>query len=385
MARENRTVRYSSVAVSLHWLIAIFILGLVVVAKVSHSLDTDDPLRFTLIQWHKSFGIAVLLLVLVRIIWRLTHKPPALPEHMGMLERLAASLGHLGLYGLMLAMPLTGWALVSASPLNLATELFGLIPWPHIPWLENIADKDVWEYRFSTAHYWLANGLIALVVVHALAAFRHQFWLRDGLLSRMTIAGADQTSGLFFGALIGIAGVLGLIGLTDRQTGAAGVVTSQAAAENASAVALSEVGFSATQLGEQITGLFTEHEISLQLDDNQLSSAVLSASVNTSSVSSGDSQIDSTVVTREWFASAEYPVASFTSISISKIADAEFEVVGQLTIRDVTQEVTFPMQQSASVFSGEVVIDRRDFGVGVGGQDEFVGPEVTINFSFEQQ
>ncbi len=379
MAKENHNARYSSIAVGLHWLIALAIIGLIIVAKVSESLESDDPLRFTLIQWHKSFGIAVLLLVLFRIVWRLFHKPPALPVHMGWFERFVAATGHLGLYALMLAMPLTGWALVSASPLNLATELFGIIPWPHIPWLENIADKALWEGRFHSAHFWLSNALIALALGHAAAAMRHQFWIKDGLMSRMTIAPADQYGGLLFGVLIAAAGVIGLVGYTDRQS----MVDDASAGESSAvAAATSQVGFSASQMGEPLNGVFEVHEISLMLDDAKLSDAVLSASVNTASISTGDSQVDATVVTAEWFASGEFPLASFASQSITKTADGVYEVDGSLTIRDVAKEVAFTLQREADEFSGTFTIDRRDFGVGVGGQDEFVAPEVSISFRF---
>lgn len=384
MAIHHRSNRYSSVAVALHWLIALCIAGLIVVAKVAHSLAEDDPLRFDLIQWHKSFGIAVLLLVFFRIAWRLTHKPPALPPHMGLLERLAAMLGHLGLYALMLAMPLTGWALVSASPLNLATELFGLIPWPHIPWLEVISDRDVWEYRFYTLHYWLANALIALVAVHVLAALRHQWLLKDRLLTRMTIARGDQQVGLFLGALLGVAGIIGLVNLADRHSASSRTDMELVTSDGTASVIESRVGFIAAQMGEPIEGSFANHEIALVMDDGQPSEATLNATVDTRSVSTGDGQIDATVVTADWFAAEQYPQAVFSSETIVSAGDGQFEVSGVLTIRDATQPVSFVMQQQAQTFSGEIVIDRRDFGIGVGGQDEFVAPEVTIEFSFTQ-
>ena len=79
--------RYHSIAVSLHWLIALLIAGLIVLAKIAHDLPDDDPLRFELIQWHKSFGIALLLLVACRILWRLMHRPPPLPGNTKRLER----------------------------------------------------------------------------------------------------------------------------------------------------------------------------------------------------------------------------------------------------------------------------------------------------------
>ena len=101
-------------------------------------------------------------------------------------------------------------------------------------------------------------------------------------------------------------------------------------------------------------------------------------------MSTGDSQIDATVVTAEWFASEEFPSATFLSTQITGNADAGYEVSGELTIRGVTVPVVFPMQLSGTEYSGEWVIDRTEFGIGVGGQDEFVAPEVSISFRFDQ-
>ncbi len=381
--------RYNSVAVSLHWLIALLIAGLIVLAKISHNLAETDPLRFDLIQWHKSFGITLLLLVAFRILWRLTHRPPALPRSIKKLERFGASAAHLALYGLMIALPLTGWAMVSASPLNLATELFGLIPWPHLPWLTDIADKDVWEHRFHDLHYWLANGLIAIVAVHALAALRHQFLLKDGVLSRMTIAGGqDNGYGLFLGMLIAGAGVIGLLNLTDHHHNqqrndvsvAAESANAEASVDAATVEKESRVTFSASQMGDPINGVFEDHQITLDLNDENLAAATLLAKVVTGSVDTGDGQIDATVVTADWFASKQYLDAEFASSAIELVEEGVYTVAGSLTIRGQSNDIEFTMTREGGTYSGSFTIDRTDFGVGVGGQDEFVAPVVSIGF-----
>ncbi len=373
--------RYNSVAVSLHWLIALMIAGLIVLAKISHNLSDDDPLRFELIQWHKSFGISVLLLVVFRIAWRLTHRPPALPESVRKLERFGASAAHVALYGLMLALPITGWAMVSASPLNLATELFGLIPWPHLPWLTTITDKEVWAHRFHDVHHLLGNGLMLLVLLHALAALRHHFLLKDGVLSRMTIRGNQENQyGLFLGVLVAGAGGIALLNLLDnnqqqvRPTAPAGIE------EQAAVVNQSLVGFSASQMGDPIVGVFKLHKITLEIDNANLESASLQAQVETASVDTGDGQIDATVVTADWFASKEFPLAEFASSSITSTGEGQYRVAGTMTIRNVSNDIEFDMSQSGNQYRGEFTIDRTDFGIGVGGQDEFVAPDVTISF-----
>ena len=148
-------------------------------------LNIPILLKFQLYQLHKSVGITVLLAVPLRIIWRLMHRPPALPTEMPLVERRAAEGTHIALYAIMLALPLTGWALVSVSPYNIPTVLFGLIPWPDLPVFTGLTDKQTADRIMTSIHSRLAYVLIAALVLHIGAALRHHFLLRDGVLRRM--------------------------------------------------------------------------------------------------------------------------------------------------------------------------------------------------------
>jgi cytochrome b561 len=181
----TRGRRYDGVAMALHWLTALAVLGLLVVGLVMTDLPRGSALQFVLFQGHKSVGITVLLLTVARLAWRLAHRPPPLPASMPPWERAAAHAGHLGLYLFLLAMPLTGWALVSASPLNIPTVLYGVLPWPHLPILATLADKKPVAAALATTHGALAWILIALLVVHVGAALRHHVLLKDDVLRRM--------------------------------------------------------------------------------------------------------------------------------------------------------------------------------------------------------
>ena len=181
------TRRYDAVAMILHWLTAAAVLGLLVAGMTMTRLQPGSALQFSLYQLHKSVGITVLALTLIRLGWRLAHRPPALPDSMPGWERLAAALGHLALYGLLVAMPLTGWAVVSVSPYNIPTVLYGLVPWPHLPGLATLphADKHSAEEVLKQLHDAGAWIMLALLAVHAGAAVRHLLWLRDGVMERM--------------------------------------------------------------------------------------------------------------------------------------------------------------------------------------------------------
>ena len=178
-------LRYGTVAMTLHWVIALGILVQIVMGLGMAHLAIPIGLKFKLYQLHKSIGITVLFAVVLRVLWRLTHTYPALPEAMPALERRAATGAHLALYGFMLGLPLTGWALVSVSPYNIPTVLFGLIPWPDLPVLSTMPDKNTADAVAGFIHSRLAWVLAALVGLHVLAALRHQFVLRDGILRRM--------------------------------------------------------------------------------------------------------------------------------------------------------------------------------------------------------
>lgn len=177
---STATSQYSKIAIILHWMIAILILSLIVVGF----LMTQEwmPQRFTIFQWHKSFGILVLILSLVRLFWRLTHKPPALPEGMKGWEIFAAKLTHIGFYILMIGVPLLGWAMVSASTLPIENKLFFLIPLPDMPGVE--ASKSAAE-RLKDFHEIGAKLILLLFVLHVGGALKHHLIAKDGTLARM--------------------------------------------------------------------------------------------------------------------------------------------------------------------------------------------------------
>ena len=173
--------RYGTVAMTLHWLIALAIIGMLTVGKYMVDLPNTDPNKFALYQLHKSFGITVLVLTLVRIGWRLAHPAPALPAGMPAWQRWGAHLSHFGLYALMLAIPLSGWAAVSTSTLGIPTLLFGAVELPSLP---ITPDRDTHEF-FEGAHDLLGNLMIGLLILHVLAALKHHFVDHDTVLRRM--------------------------------------------------------------------------------------------------------------------------------------------------------------------------------------------------------
>ncbi|MFB0488077.1 cytochrome b561 [Methylobacterium sp. OAE515] len=185
MARGVSARRYSAVAILLHWASALGVLVLIGLGLTMTHADLAPLRQFQLYQWHKSVGITVLALTALRVLWRLTHRPPTHPAGMPARERRAAGAAHALLYLLLVGLPLTGWAVVSLSPFNIPTVLYGLVPWPHLPLAAFVPDQVAAEGLLKRVHALGAWFLAALLAVHVAAALRHHLLLRDDVLRRM--------------------------------------------------------------------------------------------------------------------------------------------------------------------------------------------------------
>jgi cytochrome b561 len=180
-------IRYGAVAIGLHWLIAAGVLANIALGLYFADLPDSDAEKFWLTQTHKSIGLSVLALSVLRLAWRLLHPVPPLPQSMPALMRFAARATHVLLYFLIVAIPLSGWAFVSSSPLGLPTLYFGWFAWPDLPYISELprAAKKIVSHEFGDVHVLLAWSAIALVAIHILAALYHQFIRRDDILARM--------------------------------------------------------------------------------------------------------------------------------------------------------------------------------------------------------
>ena len=185
MRPDPSSRRYTRVAIILHWVMALGIVALVAIGLAMTHLKLQPMQTFQVYQLHKSIGITVLLAAFLRLAWRLSHRSPDLPETMPAIEKAAAAGGHFLLYAFLFALPITGWALVSASVLNLPTVLYGILPWPDLPLLPSLGDKASAEVLLKLVHAYGAYALMALIAVHTAAALRHHFIIRDDVLSRM--------------------------------------------------------------------------------------------------------------------------------------------------------------------------------------------------------
>mgnify|MGYP003595007596 FL=1 len=171
------STHYTATAKALHWGIAVLIFGMLGLGFYMTGLDLS-PTKLQLFSWHKWAGVTVFMLVVVRLAWRVTHRPPALPAHMPALERFAAHAGHHLLYVLMIAIPLSGWLMSSAK--GFQTVWFGVLPLPDL-----LAKDKALGNLLETVHFVLNYTLIAVLLGHVGAALKHHFIDRDDVLTRM--------------------------------------------------------------------------------------------------------------------------------------------------------------------------------------------------------
>ncbi len=176
----SRPQRWHFAVRALHWAGAALILGQLALGAAMARIVTDTGWRFDLYQLHKPLGLIALALTLLRLGARAATLAPDPPPHSPVWQRRAAAAAHAALYALALLLPLSGWVMVSASPLPIPISAFGLFDMPMLikPSLEVY-------YAAKSAHSLIAGGLFALMALHAAAALKHHFHDVDGVLLRM--------------------------------------------------------------------------------------------------------------------------------------------------------------------------------------------------------
>ncbi len=178
------TVRYNPISVAFHWLMAAIIVATWSIAIVVSDLPLS-PARITGYSWHKWLGVTVFFLVILRLVWRATHPAPQLEIKMPVWQERAMQLTHFALYLLMMVIPLVGWLMSSAK--GYTVNYFGLFELPDL-----LSKDKALGHQLKDLHEYLADILVALVCLHVLAALKHQFIDKDGLLSRMSFCSCSK-------------------------------------------------------------------------------------------------------------------------------------------------------------------------------------------------
>jgi cytochrome b561 len=175
---ENQVNRYSKVAMALHWIIAVLIIVNYALYLISDPMP--DAQRKAYMLWHMSIGITVLGLSFVRLFWRLGHKPPALPAEISRWQAMLSKFVHIIFYGLIIAIPFSGWLMVSAHPGAQPLSYFGLFN-IDLPFGKS---KALGHFGHE-AHEILTYALYGIVALHIIGALKHQFADKLKFIQRM--------------------------------------------------------------------------------------------------------------------------------------------------------------------------------------------------------
>jgi cytochrome b561 len=187
MAVRDSELRYGNVSIGFHWLIALLVIFNLAGGIYMGYLPRADPSKAMILMLHKSTGLTILTLSVLRLVWRLMNPWQPLPLDMLPALRAAARATHVLFYFFIIAIPLSGWAMISASPHNNPLAWFGWFNWPKIWFLTALPldQKKPITGILDETHQLLAYFAIALIVLHVGAAFYHHYVRRDRILRRM--------------------------------------------------------------------------------------------------------------------------------------------------------------------------------------------------------
>ncbi len=439
---EAAAHRYTIVAIALHWAIALAIVFNVLLGWWMHDSIEEQASAaraFVGYQVHKSVGLTVLLLSLVRLGWRIAHPPPPLPAAMPGWEKLAAKATHWAFYALMVLVPLSGWIYVSAGwshendqPFSVPTAWFGLFRVPHLFGLEHAANdvrEGVAGFAIET-HELLVWATLALLALHVGAALKHWLIDRDEVLPQMApgvpVLGPHETTpadprrriGLIASAALIALAAFGVSSVLTKPLDAAPTQSAEAvdtpaeatdaaapaattdvqtpatpAAAGAPAVwtvdaARSSIRFSGEQGGTQFNGRFSRWRAEIRFDPNNLDASSAVVTIETASASDGDPMHDEALPGPAWFDSANHPNATFRTSRIRHRGGNDYEARGTLTIKGVEQRIDMPftltVEGDRATMSGRASVDRREAGLGVGdAADDYVSREIAVTVRVE--
>ena len=390
--------RYHFFSQILHWTVAgLIVLQFILANLAEGASESGSAIReLALLANHKSVGITVLGLAIVRLLWRSKTPPPKLPATMDQWQILASHISHWMLYGLIILLPISGWLMSSASAYSVSW--FNLIQLPDF-----VAPDPDLKVTFQTIHKLLGKALFIVAVVHILAAVKHQFIDKDGVLARMS---STMSTGLFAVIVVLGAWSLGSAGQNSdtAETPMVGSPTTAnpvASSDTGSVAGDSElplwqvdyensfIHFTGDQAGAGFDGVWESWTADLHFDGGALDESSFDVTVFTAEVESQDVDRDVTLADPEWFDVRNFPEAYYRATSFSRLDDGSFRANGQLIIKDFAAPVVlnFTVEKNGSqrLLVGSAEMLRNELRVGTDEWEgtDWVSNEVTVNVRVE--
>lgn len=362
---------YDRVSRLLHWLVAGLVLALIPLGLVMTRMTGPLGAKFELYQWHKSIGLTIGALMLLRVIWRATHRPPPLGPEAPAWEHALAQLVHLALYALLLLLPVIGWLMVSSSSLPIPTYFYKLVPVPHLASLSELpaAEKAGYESLFKFLHAWLAYALASLVILHVLAALRHHLVLKDGVLARMLPQLARRRTA---------AAVLVLAGLGAMSSAGPALAGRLWTVDPAA----SRIAFVANAGGQPVEGALGRYTARIDFDPTAPETASVVVEMEMASLVTGQAQVDQALASPDWLDPATHPLGRYEAAGARATGEGHYELVGTLTLKGVAKPLplafTLAIDGTRATAEAEIVLKRSEFGLGAAIPASTVAEEVTV-------
>lgn len=390
MSAEASSSRYTAVAIALHWAMAALLLFMI---WLGWNME-DNEGRF---QLHKSIGITILFLALARLGWRFANPPPPLPEGMPKREKTASHAVHIIFYALMIGIPLGGWLMVSISPFQVSTVLYGVVSWPHLPFTEGLRGETLYgivEF-FHSKGAWV---IIALLALHVAGAVKHEIGAEDGVLKRMlpglfgkANAPALPARGFLFafGGSLALFAAIAATSLLSAGPASSAPAPLGATSSNANWTvdyAASEIKFAGLYEGKPFEGTFATWAADVAFYPEALARSKVSVTVDTRSASTGKKLYDDTLKGREWFNVGDFPEATVV-LSDFKQATSGYTATATMTLKDKAVSVplsfTLDIDGRQARLNGQVTFTRKalDLGQGSDPDGKWIGDEVVVTLS----
>ena len=391
MTSSSPAARYTSVAIALHWAMALLILFMI---WLGWNMD-DNEVRY---QLHKSVGITLLFLTVARIAWRLLNPPPPEPSTLKPLEEKLAHFVHIAFYALMVIIPLAGWLLVSISPFQISTVLFGAIDWPHLPFTTGLRQgNELLHGIVENIHSKGAWVIIVLLGLHVAGAVKHEFGGEEGVIKRMLPGLFGKTSppslpargaviafggSLVLFALIAAVPLIGSAGASPRpaQSGALAETDGNWSVDYAA----SEIGFSGVYDGKPFGGKFENWSADVAFFPDDLAASFVTVTVETGSAATGTKLYDSTLREAEWFNTGAFPEAQVELSNFEKTGEDAYSATATMTLKGKETSVPLAFQLTINgdqaTLDGKAVFSRKALDLGqvsdAGGS--WVSDEITV-------
>jgi cytochrome b561 len=395
--------QFSHIAKTIHWLVAGLIVSQYILAKLAENAKNSNQVleQLALLANHKSLGITILALAVIRLAYRFYAPAPKSPASMSAWQITASKTSHVLLYSFLFALPLTGWLMSSAKAYSVSW--FNVVVLPDF-----VAPNEALGQWFHGVHHYLAEALFVIAVIHILAALKHHFIDKDDVLTRMVSrrywllyvlvvilltsllgrlfnseSNSNTLGGVEVSAILPQSGDTEIARVDDsRQESGRASVQSDLPLWNID-YKLSSIKFIGDQAGAPFEGEWQQWSADIQFDENQLEKSRFNVSIDLSSGFSNDRDRDDTIRSSDFFNVDLFPTAYFRADIFSR-KEGSYQSVGKLTMKGIAADAILSFdvidQQGSKVLIGSAPLDRFKWNIGTNdwADTTWVGQDVMV-------